>query len=213
MDEYYKNPKVCLKCGKIIPYEEKKYKNKFCSSSCSASYNNHLRDGMSEEQRIKISFSLKEHYSHNDKVLEKDDKSEIKDKHYDSSKRCLKSRICVVCGKEYFHLRGKYTKNGSTKKCCSETCSNELLKNRKKYLSEETILKLSKAGRKSVETQSEYRRSKNEKYFCELCEKHFNSVRHNEPIFNGWDADVIIDDIKYAILWNGKWHYEQIKER
>jgi len=43
----------------------------------------------------------------------------------------------------------------------------------------------SKAGRKSVEKQSELRRSKNEKYFCELCENYFQRVRHNEPIFNG----------------------------
>jgi hypothetical protein len=31
-------------------------------------------------------------------------------------------------------------------------------------------------------------------------------------MFNGWDADVIIEDIKTAILWNGKWHYEKIKK-
>ena len=37
-------------------------------------------------------------------------------------------------------------------------------------------------------------------------------VEHNKPIFNGWDADVIIHDIKVAVLWNGRWHYEQIKK-
>lgn len=55
-------------------------------------------------------------------------------------------------------------------------------------------------------------RSKNEIAFCELCEQHFNNVKHNEPIFNGWDADIIIEDYKIAVLWNGKWHYEKIKE-
>ena len=35
------------------------------------------------------------------------------------------------------------------------------------------------------------------------------NVKHNEAIFNGWDADVIIEDIKLAVLWNGKWHYEK----
>lgn len=68
-------------------------------------------------------------------------------------------------------------------------------------------------GRKSAQSQSETRRSKNEIYFYELCDKHFNNVRSNEQIFNGWDADVIIDDIKIAILWNGKWHYEKITEK
>ena len=32
-------------------------------------------------------------------------------------------------------------------------------------------------------------------------------------MFNGWDADVIIEDIKTAILWNGKWHYVQLTEK
>ena len=32
-------------------------------------------------------------------------------------------------------------------------------------------------------------------------------------MFNGWDADIILPKIKYAILWNGKWHYEQIKKQ
>lgn len=54
------------------------------------------------------------------------------------------------------------------------------------------------------------KRSKNEIYFCELCENHFKSVKHNERLFNGWDADVVIEDIKYAIMWNGIWHYKKI---
>ena len=37
--EYYKNPKLCLSCKSIIPFE-KKLENKFCNKSCSASYNN-----------------------------------------------------------------------------------------------------------------------------------------------------------------------------
>ena len=56
------------------------------------------------------------------------------------------------------------------------------------------------AGRASAKVQNENRRSKNEIYFCELCENYFNNVKHNEPIFNGWDADVIITDYKLAIL-------------
>lgn len=70
-----------------------------------------------------------------------------------------------------------------------------------------------KAGKSSANSQREIRRSKNEIYFCELCENYFNNVKHNEPMFNGWDADVIIEDIKYAVLWNGKWHYEEISKK
>jgi len=32
-------------------------------------------------------------------------------------------------------------------------------------------------------------------------------------MFNGWDTDVIIEDLKIAILWNGKWHYEKCNKK
>lgn len=54
------------------------------------------------------------------------------------------------------------------------------------------------------------KRSKNEILFAELCEERFSDVKCNEPIFNGWDADIIIEDLKVAVLWNGKWHYEKV---
>ena len=79
-----------------------------------------------------------------------------------------------------------------------------------RIISPEQREKLSLGGRHSVEIQGDTRRSKNEIKFCKLCEEYFNNVKHNECIFNGWDADVIIEDIKFAVLWNGPWHYKQI---
>lgn len=67
-----------------------------------------------------------------------------------------------------------------------------------------------KGGKASATSQQ--RRSKNEIYFFELCEKKFQHVLNNQPIFEGWDADVIIKDLKYAVLWNGVWHYKQISK-
>lgn len=75
----------------------------------------------------------------------------------------------------------------------------------------ETRQKLSQGGRNSIKKQGNSRRSKNEIEFFNLCKERFNNVIHNEPIFNGWDADIILLDLKIAILWNGKWHYEKIK--
>ena len=49
-NEYYKNPKLCLHCGKPIPYKGHKEK-KFCGKSCSASYNNAKR--VKEEQTVR----------------------------------------------------------------------------------------------------------------------------------------------------------------
>jgi hypothetical protein len=67
-------------------------------------------------------------------------------------------------------------------------------------------------GRKGglASSTSQNKRSKNEIYFSELCYTKFNDVITNQPIFNGWDADIIIPSIKLAILWNGIWHYKQI---
>ena len=78
------------------------------------------------------------------------------------------------------------------------------------FWTEETKEKIREGGFISSKMQRETRRSKNEIAFCELCEQHFNNVKHNEQMFNGWDADVIIEDIKVAVLWNGPWHYRQL---
>jgi hypothetical protein len=47
-------------------------------------------------------------------------------------------------------------------------------------------------------------------YFAELCANKFSNVLCNEPMFDGWDADVVILSRKMAVLWNGPWHYQQI---
>lgn len=40
--------------------------------------------------------------------------------------------------------------------------------------------------------------------------KKFPDILHNVPMFNGWDADIIIPSKNIAILWNGRFHYEDI---
>jgi len=82
------------------------------------------------------------------------------------------------------------------------TCSTECFKTRCR-----------ETGKRSVSSQSNKRRSKNEIYFSELCKTEYNNILVNEPIFNGWDADVILPIQKIAILWNGKWHYEKITKK
>lgn len=138
-------------------------------------------------------------YSNKHRILNKDHKNSIskslkqfyiinpKDKHLYN---------CVICGKE---LKNK-NKYHMCKSCFSKNMPDEARKIR------------SKIGKESAAIQAESRRSKNEKLFCEMCESFFQTVKHNEPIFNGWDADVIIEDIKVAVLWNGVWHYKKITE-
>lgn len=174
----------CCQCGKEIEitlssYKKSSTKRFFCSSSCSAKYNNRHRTTKAREPHTM-------------------------------------KRICKVCGKEYYHYYGKDGFPYTTKLCCSKECSDELRENKVKYLTKEQRERYSEVGLvgalKSAQVQRETRRSKNEMLFCELCEENFKNVKHNEAIFNGWDADVIIDDNKYAILWNGRWHYDELSK-
>lgn len=107
---------------------------------------------------------------------------------------------CPHC-KSNFEVAWKYR----GQKHCSVSCSKTAHMNTGEIAS---IM-----GRKSVSAQNKNRRSKNEVYFGELCKQKFVNVKFNEPLFNGWDADVIIEDLKLAVLWNGKWHYEKITEK
>ena len=142
-----------------------------------------------------------------------------------ASKCCTgqkKIAYCVDCGKELIIY-----KRASSKTCRCDNCRKNHIRQRrlqyrlnflnndyeihfgKKY-SKESWLALHNGGCKGIQHQGDLRRSKNEIQFCKLCEEYFDNVKHNESIFNGWDADIIIEDIKFAVLWNGPWHYKQI---
>lgn len=69
----------------------------------------------------------------------------------------------------------------------------------------------SKAGR--VSASKSVRRSKDEIYLYEMCKDYFTSVESNKIIYDGWDADIVIEDHKLAILWNGPWHYKQMPHK
>jgi len=105
-------------------------------------------------------------------------------------------KLCITCNAEF--TIQNYTQHRKNKSFCSRTCAR--IRNNK--------LRSISGGIKSASSQN--RRSKNEIYFSELCKSIFKDVETNVNKFNGWDADIIINDIKVAVLWNGKWHYEQI---
>ena len=107
-------------------------------------------------------------------------------------------KLCLECKKDITYSKKR-------RRFCSRSCG---CKYRAK--TDEGKENIRKMVEKSVNTQ--VRRSKNEILFFEMCYEYFNNVDNNKPIFNGWDADVIIHDHKLAVLWNGKWHYEKIRE-
>ncbi len=172
INDYLKNPNHCKKCNNILEY--KKRKNKFCNSSCAASFTNigRIRSNKSKE---KTKASIANYYNSLPKRF----------------------NYCIEC-EDLFVITWKTSRN----KFCSNKCRN---KSRKRH---GTI-----NGRKSAAIQAKNKRSKNESLFAVLCAEYFGNIKTNEPIFNGWDADVIIENLKIAVLWNGVWHYKKITKK
>ena len=186
--KYGKHSK-CLECGKGISGN-----NKFCSCSCSVTYNNRLRQ-VSEEQKLKTSKSLRSYYKEHPFYYKK---------HTHSYKRRSVSKpnkihvYCKSCNKE---IR-KNSKTGFCHECLRYSQNAECIELRKTFGL--------KGGKASAKSQADIRRSKNEMFFADLANSIYKDSINNKAIFNGWDADIIIPSLKIAILWNGKWHYEDI---
>jgi len=201
----------CLNC-------HKKVFNKFCSVSCQNSYSNAKRAnkkfGLKRDFEVVCSncnktiitterekkFPQKEKYfcsrsCSNRRVHSTETKNKISLSLLSLQRKILKQPIeCSVCKKLTFN-----------KKVCSKICQGKLL-----HLVHPNLA--SKAGILGgiISATRQNRRSKNEIYFAELCCQKFLDTKTNEPMFNGWDADVIIPSLKVAILWNGPWHYRKI---
>ena len=107
---------------------------------------------------------------------------------------------CQFCNKLF---KQKYSKQ----KVCDIECRKGLEQKKRGTGHYEKIGRM--GGIKSAKIQ--VRRSFNEVYFSELCKKVFNSVITNETIFDGWDCDIVIQDLKIAVSWNGIWHYKQVR--
>jgi len=192
---------ICENCGSkfyIIDYENRKKFPKCCSSFCSHSLNGKTNNKGTKEVICIQCGNIYTINKHNSKLHICDNcKKENKEKLLKQQKQYKEEKLLQAKLLQEKLLQEKILQDKTTTK-------------KQRILSEKSIQKLRDAGKKSAKIQSEIRRSKNEIKFCQLCEEYFNNVEHNQPIFNGWDADVIIHDIKYAILWNGKVHYEPI---
>ena len=202
-----KNCKVCSKKFKVERTISKlgienihKKEKQCCSSKCSNSIGGNSVFGT---KNVKCSKCFK--------TYEVDKRGKIKHLLCDSCKiiyKCKKKKVIKIYKKREKKIRIRFS---VIRTLICKICSVSFLGKHAKYCDLCRIERFKLAGRNSASKR--VLRSKNEIYFYELCKTHFKNVRHNEPIFNGWDADVIIEDLKTAILWNGKWHYEKITEK
>lgn len=186
----------CETCGKETSVTKSKFNNvnhHFCSQSCSTSFNN--------KERAKNGYTTKYKFKKANCIQCK----QIYDIGLHASDKKFICKICVPV---------PYKNNKITCKLCGGSfIGTKIRKFCDGCLPSIRIESGKKAGMASVKAQQ--RRSKNEIYFAELCATKFSDIQCNEPFFTDkrgdkWDADVIIHDIKVAVLWNGNWHYISI---
>jgi len=215
-----KKHRVLVKAIRGRLQKERKFsRNFYCSNRCSAKYTNRnkeikyiekvcegcgktfkMRDNKRGRVRRFCSRKCADKNRHTEEVREKLSNSAKKIQGVEGidyevkisasgRKRIIRLGInkCIVCGKVFYGKRNKKT--------CSEKCLKK--KNKKSAR---------KAGKISAAKQ--VRRSKAEIELFDLLSRDYDCA-HNEPIFNGWDADIIIHELRLAILWNGAWHYQK----
>lgn len=178
---YMAAPNLCKNCnGTILPSSGRKIthirRKLFCSSRCSAAFNN---QGRSRETIEKQARTLRAAFSSGRITPHRPPKTD---------RAPLPTMTCVQCGAQF-----TAPAKGNLRKTCSLACLG-------------VSRKLS--GIKSSQTRCI--RSRDEIRLFELCSELWRSVRHNESLVDGWDADIIVDDIKVAVLWNGPWHYRKL---
>lgn len=99
IEDYNKKPARCTNCNSPLDYEKRK--NKFCSKSCSASYNNKNRV-RSDETNQKISNSLSNYYEKNYKSYKKVFKNNLKERQIKEGAFCKIFTItCRICGTKH----------------------------------------------------------------------------------------------------------------
>ncbi len=191
---------TCQVCNKLFNVGPGSL-GKFCSRSCTAKYGNSLRvpklkkpDRNCIECNVSI-FSPNKFCTNscaakfNNRLRPAGHPSRVSPNSNRGKNVRIKKEYCKI---SWCRICGSLIKN-SGRSTCSERCLH---------------LSWQDGGKKSASKR--IRRSRDEITLFELCKSHYVSVRHNESLVNGWDADIIIDDTKTAILWNGPWHYQEM---
>lgn len=180
-EKYNNCPKKCKECDEIIPYNKRD--NKFCSSNCSAKFNNKNRGNLPDNVKKKISLSLK-----------------IKQKNSYKEPKTYKKN-CEFCEKEFIVERLD-SGNLSRSKVCSDLCRFNLKSQKSKMKMKEII----KDG-KHKGWQSRSILSYPEKFFIRVLknENLFNFCETNKP-YDGYFLDFYFEDLKIDLEIDGSQH-------
>lgn len=155
--------------------------NKFCSNSCAAIVNNRNR---SKESRQKQARTLRENIKSGAVAPPPVYWRVVRERYK------LNPNKCAICSVDIPYEKRMI-------KACSTVCRATLHRQAGSI-----------GGRASA--AAKVKRSKDEILLYDLCKQHFKNVHHNTIVADGWDADILIDDYKIAVMWNGPWHYKQL---
>jgi hypothetical protein len=209
--------KICENCN--IEFIYKKETQKFCSLKCSHDYTKGKKFKRNKDPQeicncpeCNIVFTKK--YK-NQKFCSRECNNENQ-KGKLNHHLIINPKHCLICNKIYNIKALGATKNSrKNKKVCSQECN-------KIYLSSSPMKENRKINGKKggiISASVQVRRSKAEIYFADLCKNYFgeNDILCNEMYFkdknnNFWDTDIIIKSIKTAVLYNGIWHYKQVRK-
>ena len=151
IERYEKSPRICLSCGKILPYELRK--NKFCGHSCAATYNN----TKNTHDRAKF---WRTEYDKNPKSCKKCGKVlDFQDRHRKCCSLCYDgftvkdapktTGFCLNCDKP------------CNRKFCCGTCHND-------YVWENLKIEMERTGKaRALGTAKRYLKEKYDK--CQIC--------------------------------------------
>ena len=221
---------------RFFDYEVRKNPNykPFCCKKCLVDYKYSV--GLAKEKHIVNCFNCNKQIEKSDSDFNKSDKyfcslkcrtifcnKERTENGY-STLNSKKEYKCIKCGKNEL---GSIHCNINTFCClsCKEKHATEVAEKRKNKPSNciscdkeiygvrvycDDCLKIhqQQAGCKSAATRKDVKRSKNEILLGKLCQEKYVNVTFNDPIFDGWDADILLHDYKIAVHWNGPWHYQ-----
>lgn len=115
---YYKNPKYCKECGKIIPFE-KASTNVFCSSSCATRYNNKHRQGIK---------TIEENSNYDHDSIPKNNDNEHKKFTEKEKDRIYIKKHNQIIEKKYGYLEIPKVNDGCCFICGEYHCKNEFCK-------------------------------------------------------------------------------------
>lgn len=114
---------------------------------------------------------------------------------------------------EYNKNKSKYTK---IKLNNCELCNEKFYtkyKTKRRYCFNIKCIKEIQSQNGRINANNRVKRSRAEIELYDLCKNVFCNVTHNRIISSGWDADIILEEERIAIMWDGPWHYKQMPHK